>query len=409
MKPATILLLLLVTLILTSCEKRSFDNPWDELSFLPRQDWSPKNLQIETNSIFERNLIWDYDGDNRIEGFKIDRKRGDQNWVEGYAKVGKDILSFKDTISPDHSKTYYYKVYANAGTVKSHILETNTPATIPAPSNLTFTINSNTSITLNWEYPTTGHEGFQLERQTNLGAWSVIASNINPEIFNYTDGQINLIVNDYAYRLRVYAKSYFSDYAIILNLLSNVTNPATGKTWMDRNLGASRVAQNSTDSLAYGDLYQWGRSTDGHQKRTSGTTSTLSSSDTIDHGNFILAQTPPLDWRIPQNNNFWQGINGINNPCPPGYRLPTEAEWEAERQSWSSNNAAGAFNSPLKLPVAGLRDFSNGSLMDVGFSGGYWSAAVRGTNSRNLFFGGSNAGISSRRRADGLSVRCIKD
>ena len=42
-----------------------------------------------------------------------------------------------------------------------------------------------------------------------------------------------------------------------------VTNPITGRTWMDRNLGASQVATSYTDELAYGDLYQWGRLSDG--------------------------------------------------------------------------------------------------------------------------------------------------
>lgn len=40
---------------------------------------------------------------------------------------------------------------------------------------------------------------------------------------------------------------------------------------MDRNLGVSRIATSSTDSEAYGDLYQWGRLSDGHEKRTSPT------------------------------------------------------------------------------------------------------------------------------------------
>ena len=35
-----------------------------------------------------------------------------------------------------------------------------------------------------------------------------------------------------------------------------VYNQITGETWMDRNLGASQVATSSTDSDAYGDLYQ---------------------------------------------------------------------------------------------------------------------------------------------------------
>ncbi len=188
-----------------------------------------------------------------------------------------------------------------------------------------------------------------------------------------------------------------------------VYNPKTGKTWMDRNLGASRVAQSSTDTQAYGDLYQWGRGTDGHEKRSSGTTSTLSSSNTPGHGNFILSPNKPYDWRNPQNDNLWQGVNGTNNPCPPGFRLPTEAEWEAERQSWSSNNAAGAFNSPLRLPVAGIRSNSNGSLDDVGSVGFYWPATVDGTFARRLRFDSSTASMFSLFRAYGVSVRCLKD
>jgi uncharacterized protein (TIGR02145 family) len=188
-----------------------------------------------------------------------------------------------------------------------------------------------------------------------------------------------------------------------------VTNPTTGKIWMDRNLGASRAATSSTDEQAYGDLYQWGRGTDGHEKRTSGTTTTLSTSDTPGHGDFILAPNSPYDWRSPQNDNLWQGVDGTNNPCPSGYRLPTDTEWEAERASWSSNNTAGAFASPLKLPVAGNRDYSNGSLYDVGSGGHYWSSTVDGTYSRYLNFNSSAASMGSYFRAFGFSVRCIKE
>jgi len=188
-----------------------------------------------------------------------------------------------------------------------------------------------------------------------------------------------------------------------------VYNPSTGKIWMDRNLGASRVAQSSTDPEAYGDLYQWGRADDGHQKRNSGTTSILNSADTAGHGDFILVPNSPFDWRSPQNDNLWQGVNGINNPCPSGYRLPTEAEWDAERQSWSSNNRNGAFASQLKLPVAGNRRGFNGSLSNAGSYGYYWSGTADGTNTRHLYFNSNNALMLSDSRANGISVRCIKD
>ena len=191
----------------------------------------------------------------------------------------------------------------------------------------------------------------------------------------------------------------------------NVTNPTTGKIWMDRNLGASRVATSSTDAHSYGDLYQWGRGSDGHQLRTSSTTDSLSGTDSPGHADFILVSMSSeiYDWRSPQNPNLWQGINGVNNPCPNGYRLPTETEWQAERASWSSNNAAGAFASPLKLSVAGSRRFTlGGSLVNVGSGGFYWSSTVDGTKSKLLKFNSSTK-IDSNYRALGFSVRCIKN
>jgi uncharacterized protein (TIGR02145 family) len=188
-----------------------------------------------------------------------------------------------------------------------------------------------------------------------------------------------------------------------------VTNPTTGKTWMDRNLGASQAATSSTDAAAYGDLYQWGRRSDGHQCRNSATTTTLSSTDTPAHGDFILAPSAPNDWRSPQNFNLWQGVNGVNSPCPSGYRLPTETELNTERTSWSSSDAAGAFASPLKLPLAGGRSRIDGSLFNVGTGGLYWSSTVSGTLSGLLSFNSSAAVMYAGNRAGGGSVRCLKD
>jgi uncharacterized protein (TIGR02145 family) len=188
-----------------------------------------------------------------------------------------------------------------------------------------------------------------------------------------------------------------------------VTNPTTSKIWMDRNLGATQVATSSTDAASYGDLYQWGRGADGHQCRTSVTTATLSTSDVPGNANFILASSSPNDWRSAQNTNLWQGVNGVNNPCPSGYRIPTNAELDAERASWSSQNSIGAFASPFKFPLAGDR-FDNGSLNFVGVGGAYWTSTISGTNSRNLAFYTIFATmLDTTGRAYGLSVRCIKD
>ena len=103
-------------------------------------------------------------------------------------------------------------------------------------------------------------------------------------------------------------------------VIGTVTS-AGGRIWMDRNLGASQVATNSTDVASYGDLYEWGRGTDGHQIRTSATMATLSSTDQPAEGKFITINSGNYDWRSPQNDNLWQGVNGVNNPCPSGWQL----------------------------------------------------------------------------------------
>ena len=190
-----------------------------------------------------------------------------------------------------------------------------------------------------------------------------------------------------------------------------VLNPITGKTWMDRNLGALQVANSLTDANAYGDLYQWGRLKDGHQCRNSLTTTLLSSSDQPSNSNYIVTLVSPIDWRSPQNNNLWQGLNGINNPCPTGFRIPTENELEAERLSWSTNDGMGAYNSPLKLTLGGSRNNAScAPLLDVGGFGYYWSSTVAfNSYSRYLLFDMSGSSIETDNRVRGGSVRCIQD
>lgn len=195
---------------------------------------------------------------------------------------------------------------------------------------------------------------------------------------------------------------------------TDVFNSATGRVWMDRNLGASRVAISSDDSEAYGDLYQWGRSAEGHQLRTSGVyfNGPVGNPNTGNawDGKFVLNENNPDDWLYPGIDDLWQGANGQNNPCPNGYLLPTSEEWDAERQSWSNNNAQGAFNSSLKLTTGGQRLHNTGDENQVGNRGFYWSSTVDGTSSIYLQIAPTSiaTGVVSNVRGDGLSVRCIR-
>ncbi|SMN17646.1 hypothetical protein CRYPA_1269 [uncultured Candidatus Thioglobus sp.] len=206
--------------------------------------------------------------------------------------------------------------------------------------------------------------------------------------------------------------------------------------WLDRNLGATQVATSSTDSAAYGDLYQWGRATDGHQSRTldvagsttsngtTNTTMTRATSISSVGAKFIKTGTSPFEWI---ENNTQDGNNiddsgalrtaawangGANDICPSGFSVPTEAEITADTISATTTDitsSATAFSSFLKIPVAGYRDRANGALGSVGSGAGLWSRSAVGTGGRYLGVSGSLAGFYSGYRVHGFSVRCIKD
>ena len=195
---------------------------------------------------------------------------------------------------------------------------------------------------------------------------------------------------------------------------------ADGKTWLNNNLGANYAnttngafnpaaqASSSTDANAYGSLFQWGRGADGHEFRTSGNTAGPIATPWTS-SNFITNNTTPFDWRTPQDDNLWQGVSGTNNPCPIGYRVPTETELDNQRLTWSVNTSSGAIASPLKLPLAGSRNSSGGSLNSVGTNGYYWSNTVSSSNARYLRFLSSIALMDTFLRSFGFSVRCLKD
>ena len=194
--------------------------------------------------------------------------------------------------------------------------------------------------------------------------------------------------------------------------VATVTSPETGRVWMDRNLGASQVATSIDDVAAFGDYYQWGRDSDGHEKTGSSTTTARSVTDTPGHANFIMHATQPNDWRLTNNDNLWQGVNGINNPCPLGFRIPTKLEWEAEFAAFANSETAG-FDSFLKLPSAGYRDgYSTGDLLSTS-NPYYWTSTTDGSSVywTNTFFGPPVFWVTElwSYRAAGVCVRCIQD
>lgn len=185
---------------------------------------------------------------------------------------------------------------------------------------------------------------------------------------------------------------------------------ADGKCWLDRNLGASRIANVMNDSQAYGWYFQWGRGADGHQISTSGVTTTRASSDNPGHANFISTTAFPFDWRNPVNNSLWQGVSGINNPCPIGFRVPTRIEWNDLISAEIITNRNTAFSSSLKFPMAGIRNGNGAALFWGGNEGDYWTSSPNGsTASFVTIFDSISVRSISTSRSSGFSVRCLQD
>ncbi len=222
-----------------------------------------------------------------------------------------------------------------------------------------------------------------------------------------------------------------------------VTNPKTGRTWLNNNLGAeyanvdssnygaSQQATAYNDHLAYGSLFQWGRKADGHEliDWTDATTGTgrYGDTDTKNDNPSDSLFIKQSDWRVNRDDTLWASESSENNVCPVGYRLPlnpnkandTANEFYVETQTWSSQNHSGSMSSDLKLPTAGIR-WVVGSVRYAGNQGMYWTGSIENAQySHNLWFRTHNLWFRNgaldandyinSNRGRGLSVRCIKD
>lgn len=207
---------------------------------------------------------------------------------------------------------------------------------------------------------------------------------------------------------------------------------ANGSIWLNNNLGAnysnvnhehynpSKQATAFNDFNAYGSIYQWGRFSDGHELinytdstvgvSVNGVTSVNATSDTPGNSLYITETVVPNDWRDPQNHNLWQGEAGINNPCPEGFRVPTETEWNTFIAAEGITNKYDATSSSLSLTSQGLRDYSTGNISFVGVDILNWTSTVNAViYSVRVGFLESSIGMNTNRRSYGFGVRCIQD
>ena len=192
-----------------------------------------------------------------------------------------------------------------------------------------------------------------------------------------------------------------------------------GYWWAPMNCGATRIARNydGRDLLIEGTgyYYQWGRK----YGQTYDNKTTLKdgpiSSYTYEEKNVFYKG--PQDWLSPGNNNLWQ--NGLNDPCPSGYRVPTITELKSlgNANEWTGSNNGGIyrFNADSGFPkliftTTGYRrypgDTANNTIYII-----FWSSTVSSKSGCSYDIGYDNSttqGVYEEGRAYGYSVRCIK-
>ena len=197
---------LIFTFFLITCEKPERNNPWDEKNSLNPSDWAPTNLQTEDISITSKKITWTYTGDNRIEGFQIDRKKGNDNWEERYYVADNKTSTWIDeSITPDTSLTYSYRLFAIAGENKSSEKTTSFSPSFPAPSNIQIEKLSDKNFKLTWNDNSSGEQGFKVDRRINNGEWKISYGILEANKTTFIDTNVFAIKSSTPIDYRVYA------------------------------------------------------------------------------------------------------------------------------------------------------------------------------------------------------------
>jgi uncharacterized protein (TIGR02145 family) len=159
------------------------------------------------------------------------------------------------------------------------------------------------------------------------------------------------------------------------------------KCWITQNLGALQQASSINDNTDASAGWYW------QFNRKQG------------YDNNGTVRKPNTVWitSISENSDWIASRDPCQIDLPSGWRIPTNTEWTNVAKKWSD-----PWNSGLYLHHAGLLKASDGSLMDRGSSGLYWSSTQYNTIGADyLYFDWPLNSINDK--AMGLPLRCINN
>ncbi len=402
-----IIFLIGIISVFLSCEKKNWDNPYDEQSS-PDLDWAPFISSIKQE---DESIVLEFGcSETNFDSYVIERSV-DNGAFSKVASPAKTANSWTDSNITSGGKLYKYKLYCKAGNNFSNSVERSiTPYLIPV---IKIQIVQVTHIKASCKI-TIENDGGNTNLKTVAVCWSQYGSpNVNSDGYNnkiYNSDEDSYIIEltrlnpNTTYYLKGilwYGTSYIysneitiqTDKMIIVQTETFIdsrdgqeypTIKINNQTWMAKNFSLKVNdgcwAYENKESLVaeYGRLYTWKKA----------------------------KEICPAGWHLPTTNEWKDLIEYVGGQFAGVDRLRTTFGWWLGNGGTNGNNETGFSISP-----SGWHNINDDSFGHRYLRAFYWTATESGNAKADYFsfeYTGSY-GVGSYDKSFGFSVRYIKD